>query len=107
MSRPVDGVAARAEVVAASRHGERVIPIEDFVVDYFTNSLQAGEMVTAVRIPRGDAGTVAGHIEQLRENAPESVASYVELARLTADRAITAGLLKPEDAARLLDVLRR
>jgi hypothetical protein len=27
------------------------------------------------------------------------------MARLTADRAIAAGLLKPEDAERLLDVL--
>ncbi|MBR8742026.1 Rossmann-like and DUF2520 domain-containing protein [Nocardiopsis sp. MG754419] len=71
------------------------------------NALRLGIHGLSGPVLRGDAGTVAGHIEQLRENAPESVASYVELARLTADRAINAGLLKPEDAARLLDVLRR
>jgi predicted short-subunit dehydrogenase-like oxidoreductase (DUF2520 family) len=71
------------------------------------NALRLGIHGLSGPVLRGDAGTVAGHIEQLRENAPESVASYVELARLTADRAINAGMLKPEDAARLLDVLRR
>ncbi|RKS07387.1 putative short-subunit dehydrogenase-like oxidoreductase (DUF2520 family) [Nocardiopsis sp. Huas11] len=71
------------------------------------NALRLGIHGLSGPVLRGDAGTVAGHIEQLRENAPESVASYVELARLTADRAINAGMLDPADAARLLDVLRR
>lgn len=71
------------------------------------NALRLGIHGLSGPVLRGDAGTVAGHIEQLRENAPESVASYVELARLTADRAINAGMLKPDDAVRLLDVLRR
>ncbi len=71
------------------------------------NALRLGIHGLSGPVLRGDAGTVAGHVEQLRENAPESVASYVELARLTADRAINAGMLKPEDAVRLLDVLRR
>jgi hypothetical protein len=34
-----------------------------------------------------------------------AVAAYVAMARLTADRALAAGLLKPADAERLLDVL--
>ncbi|MFW6640216.1 Rossmann-like and DUF2520 domain-containing protein [Nocardiopsis algeriensis] len=71
------------------------------------NALRLGIHGLSGPVLRGDAGTVAGHIEQLRENAPESVASYVELARLTADLAINAGMLRPEDAERLLDVLRR
>jgi carbon-monoxide dehydrogenase medium subunit len=45
-------LAIGASVVARSSTGERVIPIEDFVVDFFTNSLQPGEMVTEVRVPR-------------------------------------------------------
>ena len=45
-------LAVGASVVARSAGGgERVIPIEDFVVDFFTNSLQPGEMVTEVRVP--------------------------------------------------------
>jgi hypothetical protein len=34
-----------------------------------------------------------------------AVAGYIAMARLTADRALAAGLLKPADAERLLDVL--
>lgn len=44
-------LALDAEVVATSSTGERTIPIADFVVDFFTNSLQPGELVTAVRVP--------------------------------------------------------
>jgi hypothetical protein len=33
------------------------------------------------------------------------VAAYVAMARLTADRALAAGILSPADAERLLDVL--
>ena len=84
--------------------GRMLAPMLSAALD---NALRLGIHGLSGPVLRGDSGTVAGHIEQLRENAPESVASYVELARLTADRAINAGLLKPEDAARLLDVLRR
>jgi len=84
--------------------GRMLAPMLSAALD---NALRLGIHGLSGPVLRGDAGTVAGHIEQLRENAPESVASYVELARLTADRAINAGMLKPEDAVRLLDVLRR
>jgi predicted short-subunit dehydrogenase-like oxidoreductase (DUF2520 family) len=84
--------------------GRMLAPMLSAALD---NALRLGIHGLSGPVLRGDAGTVAGHVEQLRETAPESVASYVELARLTADRAINAGMLKPEDAARLLDVLRR
>lgn len=84
--------------------GRMLAPMLSAALD---NALRLGIHGLSGPVLRGDAGTVAGHVEQLRENAPESVASYVELARLTADRAINAGMLKPEDAVRLLDVLRR
>ncbi len=53
---------------------------------------------------RGDAGTVAKHLTRL---PPESVPAYLALARRTADRAIAAGRLRPQDATALLDVLAR
>ena len=52
-------LAVGASVVARSATGgERVIAHRDFVVDYFTNALQPGEMVTEVRVPAypGPAG---------------------------------------------------
>jgi carbon-monoxide dehydrogenase medium subunit len=44
-------LATGADVVARGGRGERVVPITDFVVDVFTNSLADDEMVTEVRIP--------------------------------------------------------
>ncbi|TQN33152.1 putative short-subunit dehydrogenase-like oxidoreductase (DUF2520 family) [Haloactinospora alba] len=69
------------------------------------NALRLGMDGLSGPILRGDAETVASHITELRAHSPESAASYVAMARLTADRALAAGLLKPHDAERLLDVL--
>ena len=54
---------------------------------------------------RGDAGTVAGHLDVLAATAPESVPAYLALARRTADRAVTSGRLRTLDAGPLFDVL--
>ncbi len=69
------------------------------------NALRLGDAGLTGPVARGDVGTVAGHLEALRDTAPEALAVYVALARLTADRALAAGLLAPPDAERLLDVL--
>ena len=69
------------------------------------NALRLGDAGLTGPVARGDAGTVAGHLATLRDAAPEALAVYVALARLTADRALAAGLLTAPDAARLLDVL--
>ncbi len=44
-------LAIGGSVVARSTGGERVIPIGEFLVDFFTNALRPGEMVTEIRIP--------------------------------------------------------
>jgi predicted short-subunit dehydrogenase-like oxidoreductase (DUF2520 family) len=69
------------------------------------NALRLGDAGLTGPVARGDAGTVAGHLAALRKTAPEALPVYVALARLTADRALAAGLLAPPDAERLLDVL--
>ncbi len=70
------------------------------------NALRLGIAGLTGPVARGDAGTVSRHIEVLRkQSAPAAVGAYVAMARLTADRAIAAGMLRPQDAAPLLDVL--
>jgi len=69
------------------------------------NALRLGDAGLTGPVARGDAGTVAGHLAALRDAAPEALAVYIALARLTADRALAAGLLAPPDAERLLGVL--
>ncbi|MFE0047124.1 Rossmann-like and DUF2520 domain-containing protein [Streptomyces albireticuli] len=69
------------------------------------NVLRAGDAALTGPVARGDAGTVAAHIEELRAHAPQAVAGYLAMARTTADRALAHGLLKPELAEDLLGVL--
>ena len=79
-------------MVQAGSHGERVIPIEDFVVDYFTNSLQAGEMVTAVRIPRGDAGTAGKYLKLERKVGDYATVGVATHLRIDGGTIVEAGI---------------
>lgn len=69
------------------------------------NVLRLGIAGLTGPVVRGDAGTVRKHVDALILAAPEAADAYIALARLTADRALAAGLLKPEEAERLLDAL--
>lgn len=69
------------------------------------NVLRMGDEALTGPVARGDARTVAAHLQALSEAAPEARAAYVALARLTADRALAAGRLSPAAAEALLDVL--
>jgi predicted short-subunit dehydrogenase-like oxidoreductase (DUF2520 family) len=66
------------------------------------NALRLGDAALTGPVSRGDAGTVAKHLDRL---PAEAVPAYLALARRTADRALAAGRLDPRDAALLLDVL--
>ena len=54
---------------------------------------------------RGDAGTVAAHVEMLHDRVPDVLATYRALARATAARAVEDGRLRPDLAGPLLDLL--
>lgn len=75
-------LAIRAEVVATSSAGERVISIDDFVVDFFTNSLQPGEIVTEVRVPRSTGRTGGTYLKlerKIGDYATAAVATHLQL----------------------------
>jgi predicted short-subunit dehydrogenase-like oxidoreductase (DUF2520 family) len=69
------------------------------------NVLRSGDAALTGPVSRGDAGTVAAHVEQIAEHSPQAAAAYVAMARLTADRALAAGRLTPDRAEALLDAL--
>jgi predicted short-subunit dehydrogenase-like oxidoreductase (DUF2520 family) len=69
------------------------------------NALVLGDAGLTGPVARADADTVASHVRALQDASPEALRAYVALARLTADRALAAGLLTPPDAQRLLAVL--
>lgn len=76
-------LAVGALVVARSKTGERIIPIAEFVVDFFTNALVPGEMVTEVRVPTA-SGAVGGSYLKLERKigdyATVGVATHLVLA---------------------------
>jgi predicted short-subunit dehydrogenase-like oxidoreductase (DUF2520 family) len=69
------------------------------------NALRSGDAALTGPVSRGDAGTVAGHLQVLAERAPDAVPGYAAMARLTAGRALAAGRITPGQAAPLVDVL--
>jgi len=69
------------------------------------NALVLGDAGLTGPVARADADTVASHVAALQRASPEALRAYVALARLTADRALAAGMLAPPDAQRLLEVL--
>jgi predicted short-subunit dehydrogenase-like oxidoreductase (DUF2520 family) len=69
------------------------------------NSLRSGDSALTGPVARGDADTVSAHLAALHAQAPEAVASYLALARRTADRALAAGQLSADAGEALLDVL--
>ena len=59
-----------------------MIPIADFIVDFYTNSLEPGEMVTEVRIPKyqGPAGGAYLKLERkIGDYATVGVATHLAL----------------------------
>jgi predicted short-subunit dehydrogenase-like oxidoreductase (DUF2520 family) len=69
------------------------------------NSLRHGDTALTGPVSRGDARTVADHLQRLSDVSPVVGDAYRSMARLTADRALAAGLIDPAAAEELLDVL--
>ena len=72
---PAVMLACNAQVVATGPKGTRVIPIDEFFVGLFENSLKPDEILTEIRIPKP---------------APHSGSVYVKLERKVGDYAISA-----------------
>ncbi len=98
-------VAQARELLAAAgvaNPGRMLGPLLGAALD---NALRYGDDALTGPVSRGDAGTVAAHVAELRRHAPQAVASYLAMARATADRAMASGMLKAERAEALLGVL--
>jgi predicted short-subunit dehydrogenase-like oxidoreductase (DUF2520 family) len=84
--------------------GDRVLaPLLSAALD---NALRHGDAALTGPVARGDAGTVAAHVQAIEQAGIAGIpASYRALARATADRALAGGRLRTEDAASLLAAL--
>ena len=79
---PAAAIALDAELVAHSAGGERVIAAEDFFVTYLTTSLEPGEILTEVRIPRPVSGTGWSFQEVARRHGDFAIVGAVATLRL-------------------------
>jgi carbon-monoxide dehydrogenase medium subunit len=64
---PAVMLAYNAHVIATGPGGQRAIPIDEFFVDLFQNSLQDGEILTEIRIPRPAAGSGGAYLKMERK----------------------------------------
>jgi predicted short-subunit dehydrogenase-like oxidoreductase (DUF2520 family) len=97
----VNEAADLLRAAGVDRPGRVLSPLLHAALD---NALRLGDAALTGPVSRGDAGTVGKHLDLLPS---EAVPAYLALARRTADRAIAAGRLRPQDAALLMDVLSR
>ncbi|MGN6251189.1 MAG: Rossmann-like and DUF2520 domain-containing protein [Marmoricola sp.] len=98
-------VAQAMDLLVASGAEDPAAVLRPLLGAALDNALTAGDAALTGPIVRGDLGTVRAHLEELRRTEPDTLASYVALARATADRAVVDGRLLPIRAAALLRLL--
>jgi predicted short-subunit dehydrogenase-like oxidoreductase (DUF2520 family) len=82
--------------------GRVIAPLLHAALD---NALRLGDGALTGPVARGDAGTVAAHLRQLADETPDIRATYLALARATAERALASGRMTASTAEPLLDIL--
>ena len=98
-------VAQAMDLLAASGADDPAAVLRPLLGAALDNALASGDAALTGPIVRGDVNTVAAHLAELRRTDPDTVASYVAMARATADRAVVDGRLLPIRAAHLLRLL--
>lgn len=69
------------------------------------NAVRLGDAGLTGPAADGDSSTLRAHLATLADASPGAHEAYLAVARLTVDRALAAGSLRPADADRLRDVL--
>ena len=72
-------MALGAQIVLSGPAGERVVAIEDFLVDYYVTALMPGEIVTEIRLPAPAAGADGRYARFLRTAAEHRPLASVAL----------------------------
>ncbi len=99
-------VAEAMEILAASGADDPAATLRPLLSAALDNALALGDSALTGPIVRGDANTVRDHLIELAANAPQTLPSYIALARATLSRVVTDGRVLPirgAKIARLLD----
>ncbi len=98
-------VAEAMEILSAAGAEDPAATLRPLLTAALDNALEHGDAALTGPIVRGDVETVRAHLADLVANAPQTLPSYVTMARATLDRAVTDGRLLPIRAAKMLRVL--
>jgi predicted short-subunit dehydrogenase-like oxidoreductase (DUF2520 family) len=93
------------EMLAAAGADDPAGTLRPLLTAALDNALEHGDAALTGPIVRGDVNTVRAHLADIRANAPQTLTSYIVLARSTLDRAVTDGRVLPIRAAAILRVL--
>ncbi|MBO0841793.1 MAG: DUF2520 domain-containing protein [Nocardioides sp.] len=94
------------EILAAAGATDPAGTLRPLLTAALDNALEHGDAALTGPIVRGDAGTVAAHLEDIALNAPQVLPSYVAMARATLGRVVGDGRLLPI-RGRKIDLLLR
>jgi predicted short-subunit dehydrogenase-like oxidoreductase (DUF2520 family) len=93
------------EILSAAGAEDPAATLRPLLTAALDNALEQGDAALTGPIVRGDVETVRAHVAGLVADAPQTLASYVTMARATLDRAVTDGRLLPIRARKMLQVL--
>jgi predicted short-subunit dehydrogenase-like oxidoreductase (DUF2520 family) len=98
-------VAEAMELLRASGAEDPAATLRPLLTAALDNALNMGDAALTGPIVRGDVETVRAHVRDIALNAPDTLPSYVAMARATANRAVVDGRLLPIRAAKLVGIL--
>ncbi len=98
-------VAQAMDLLRASGADDPAGTLRPLLTAALDNALSYGDAALTGPIVRGDVETVRAHVADIAATSPETLESYVVMARATANRAVLDGRLLPIRAAKLVGVL--
>jgi len=98
-------VAQSMDLLARAGAEDPAAALRPLLTAALDNALAQGDAALTGPIVRGDVNTVRAHVEDILRSAPDTLPSYITLARATADRAVMDGRLLPIRAAAISSVL--
>jgi predicted short-subunit dehydrogenase-like oxidoreductase (DUF2520 family) len=98
-------VAEAMEILSAAGADDPAATLRPLLTAALDNALEDGDAALTGPIVRGDVETVRAHVADLEATAPQTLPSYLAMARATLGRAVTDGRLLPIRATKMLGVL--
>jgi predicted short-subunit dehydrogenase-like oxidoreductase (DUF2520 family) len=100
-------VSQAMELLGAAGADDPAGVLRPLLVAALDNALADGDSALTGPIVRGDVNTVRTHLAEIARSAPDTLPSYVALARATLDRVVTDGRVLPIRAAAIHRALDR